>query len=70
MADVTHETEAVPARRAPALSYFFPAHNEAANIEALVAEAQRFTGAELVYTNLDPSTMDRIKGALGDTSPD
>lgn len=39
MADVTHETEVVPARRAPALSYFFPAHNEAANIEALVAEA-------------------------------
>jgi glycosyltransferase involved in cell wall biosynthesis len=26
-------------RRVPALSYFFPAHNEAENIEALVAEA-------------------------------
>lgn len=37
------------------------------NREALVAEAQRFTGAELVYTNLDPNTMDRIKAALGDT---
>lgn len=37
------------------------------NREALVAEAQRFTGAELVYTNLDPTTMDRIKEALGDT---
>jgi len=28
-----------PAARVPALSYFFPAHNEEANIEALVAEA-------------------------------
>jgi glycosyltransferase involved in cell wall biosynthesis len=28
-----------PARRVPALSYFFPAHNEAENIEGLVAEA-------------------------------
>lgn len=37
------------------------------NREALVAEAKRFTG-ELVYTNLDPSTMDRIKSALGDSS--
>ena len=36
---MTHDSELVPARRAPALSYFFPAHNEAANIEALVAEA-------------------------------
>lgn len=34
--------------------------------DALVAETARFTGAELVYTNLDPSTMDRIKDALGD----
>ncbi|MFN8052739.1 MAG: DUF1269 domain-containing protein [Acidimicrobiales bacterium] len=31
---------------------------------ALVAEASRFTGAELVYTNLDPNTMERIKTAL------
>jgi len=31
-------TEATPAR-VPALSYFFPAHDEAENIEALVAEA-------------------------------
>lgn len=36
------------------------------NRDALVAEAARFTGAELVYTNLDPSTMDRVKDALGD----
>lgn len=33
--------------------------------EALVAEAGRFVGAELVYTNLDPSTMERIRTALG-----
>jgi glycosyltransferase involved in cell wall biosynthesis len=30
---------AASASRLPALSYFFPAHNEAANLEALVAEA-------------------------------
>ena len=35
--------------------------------EALVTEAARFTGAELVYANLDESTIDRIKDALGDT---
>ena len=38
--------------------------------EALVAEAARFTGAELVYANLDESTIDRIKHALGDTHTD
>jgi uncharacterized membrane protein len=32
--------------------------------EALVAEAGRFTG-NLVYTNLEPDTMDRIRQALG-----
>jgi glycosyltransferase involved in cell wall biosynthesis len=32
-------TAAAPPSRVPALSYFFPAHNEAENIEALVAEA-------------------------------
>ena len=32
---------------------------------ALVAEASRFTGAELVYANLDEHTLDRIKDALG-----
>jgi len=36
---------------------------------ALVEEAARFTGAELVYTNLDSATIERIKAALGDTSP-
>ena len=37
--------------------------------EALVEEAARFTGAELVYANLDEHTLDRIKDALaGHTS--
>lgn len=36
--DAPQPTAAVP-RRVPALSYFFPAHNEAESIEALVAEA-------------------------------
>jgi uncharacterized membrane protein len=31
---------------------------------ALVAEAGRFSGAELVYANLDDHTLDRIRGAL------
>ena len=35
--------------------------------DALVAEAARFTGAELVYANLDEWTIDRLKTALGDT---
>jgi glycosyltransferase involved in cell wall biosynthesis len=39
-ADATAATPARPARaRVPALSYFFPAHDEAENIEAIVAEA-------------------------------
>jgi uncharacterized membrane protein len=33
--------------------------------DALVGEARRFTGAELVYTNLDALTADRIEEALG-----
>ena len=32
--------------------------------EALVAEAERFAGAELVYANLADDTLDRIKDAL------
>ena len=32
--------------------------------DAFVAEASRFTGAELVYANLDHLTLDRIKNAL------
>jgi uncharacterized membrane protein len=35
--------------------------------DALVAELERFSGAELVYANLDDSTIDRLKAALGDT---
>ena len=32
---------------------------------ALVAETSRFTGAQLVYANLDDVTIDRIREALG-----
>ncbi|HPB44267.1 MAG: DUF1269 domain-containing protein [Microthrixaceae bacterium] len=35
---------------------------------ALVAEAERFSGARLVYTNLPPATLDRVKQALNDNS--
>jgi uncharacterized membrane protein len=35
---------------------------------ALIQETARFTGAELVYANLDDDTIDKIKLALGDTS--
>ena len=34
--------------------------------DALVEEAARFNGAELVYANLDSDTIDRIEAALGD----
>jgi uncharacterized membrane protein len=37
--------------------------------DALVDEASRFPGAELVYANLDAGTIDRIKDAFGDTTP-
>lgn len=40
------------------------------NLDALVEEAKRFTGADLVYANLDESTIDRLKEALGDTTPE
>ena len=36
---------------------------------ALVAETARFTGAELVYANLDDLTIDRIKAALDAPAP-
>ena len=39
------------------------------NRDALVAEASRFTGAELVYANLDQHTLDRIESALATGSP-
>ncbi|HEX4490357.1 MAG TPA: DUF1269 domain-containing protein [Acidimicrobiia bacterium] len=38
--------------------------------DALAAELERFSGAELVYANLDDSTVERLKAALGDTHSD
>jgi len=38
--------------------------------DALVAEAARFTGAELVYANLEDDTLDRIKDALAGHTAD
>jgi uncharacterized membrane protein len=38
--------------------------------DALVAELERFSGAELLYANLDESTIERLKTALGDTHTD
>ena len=37
--------------------------------EALVAEARRFSGAELIYADLDDETIDRISAAFGSPSP-
>lgn len=37
---------------------------EALDHDALVQEAKRFTGAELVYANLDEATIERVKTAL------
>ncbi len=34
--------------------------------QALVGELERFAGAKLVYANLDPLWVDRIRSALGD----
>jgi uncharacterized membrane protein len=36
---------------------------------ALVTEAARFTGADLVYTNLDDVTIDRLTDAFGTPAP-
>jgi uncharacterized membrane protein len=36
---------------------------------ALVAEAARFTGAELVYANLDDATIARVKDAFAGPTP-
>jgi uncharacterized membrane protein len=38
--------------------------------DALITELERFSGAELVYANLDDSTIDRFRTALGDTHTD
>jgi hypothetical protein len=37
---------------------------------ALVEEASRFTGARLVYANLDDATIGRIAEALGTAVPE
>ncbi len=37
--------------------------------DALVAEASRFTGAELVYANLDDATIERVKDAFASSAP-
>ena len=39
------------------------------NQAALLEEARRFTGAELVYANLDRATLEEFKDTLGDTTP-
>ena len=36
---------------------------------ALVAEASRFSGADLVYANLDDSTIARIRDAFANHAP-
>ena len=42
---------------------------EVLNQNALVAEAARFTGAELVYANLDDATIERVRGAFANNAP-
>jgi uncharacterized membrane protein len=42
---------------------------EAVTLDALVQEAERFAGASLIYANLDPHTIDRLRGALGQPVP-
>ena len=37
--------------------------------DALVAEAARFTGAQLVYANLDDATIERVKDAFANHVP-
>jgi uncharacterized membrane protein len=36
------------------------------NEEALLAEAKRFTGSQLIYTNFNDDMIDRLSDALGD----
>ena len=38
--------------------------------DALVKEVERFSGAHLVYTNLDPIGLRRVEEALGEPVPD
>ena len=37
------------------------------SVDALVEEAKRFVGAELIYANLDAASFDRVVAALGGT---
>jgi uncharacterized membrane protein len=39
------------------------------DVDALVAEARRFTGAELIYADLDDTTIERISEAFGSAPP-
>ena len=40
---------------------------EELDVGALVRELERFAGARLVYANLDPTWLDRMRAALGET---
>ncbi len=42
---------------------------EELDLNALVAEAGRFTGAELLYANLDDATIERVKDAFAGQVP-
>ena len=42
----------------------WPCSSRTSDRDALVEEAARFTGAELVYANLEEDTLERIKDAL------
>ena len=37
--------------------------------EALVTELERFSGARLVYANLEPAWLARMRTALGEPNP-
>jgi len=39
------------------------------NRDAIVAEATRFVGARLVYANLEPNAVERIRAAFGEAEP-
>lgn len=39
------------------------------DVDALVAESRRFTGAELIYADLDDSAIERISDAFGSAPP-
>ena len=39
------------------------------DVDALVTEARRFTGAELIYADLDDTTIERISDAFGSAPP-